>query len=630
MEEGRDGCQDARLGCGSEVVPFVRQHVRLVGDVETLEEGLQVFRMVKADDRICLAVEDQSRGKGRGGALRIRTDQAAGDFHDAARDNGMRRGGLGSQSQRKEGAQRYAYERDAVRIDRWAAAKMCERVADSVDPERDVDTVGQGRQVGADGAGAVEVMDGIDGDAEAGDKRGDSIEPEVRVAPGTMEKKDGRVGSGGKGFDCIEADGAASAQEGSLHGDGMQERRGMIADEMVDGVDNKTMVERLAAGDVRALSRAVSMVEDGARGAEELLRACQALGKRSRRIGVTGSPGAGKSTLVDGMVRLLRAQGETVGVVAVDPSSPYTGGALLGDRIRMQGFTGDAGVYIRSMASRGALGGVARKAEAVCAVMEAAGRGTVIIETVGVGQDEVGVAGLADVTVLMLVPGMGDDVQSLKAGVMEVADIFVVNKSDQPGADKVEREIAGMQGLAAGGMGVHTGWVPPIVRTVANTGEGIPKLLETIDSFLSQRDENASRWQPEVSKMEIDHLGIAVRSIEFAKTFYELLGLRVTHEEMVEHEGVKTAMLPVGASRFELLEPLGEETTIGRFLAKRGEGLHHVAVKVSGIDERFKAMQAAGVRLASDQVRVGAGGHRYFFVHPASTGGVLLELVEGQ
>jgi LAO/AO transport system kinase len=130
--------------------------------------------------------------------------------------------------------------------------------------------------------------------------------------------------------------------------------------------------------------------------------------------------------------------------------------------------------------------------------------------------------------------------------------------------------------------------------------------------------------------MEIDHLGIAVRSIESAKTFYELLGLRVTHEETVEHEGVKTAMLPVGASRFELLEPLGEETTIGRFLAKKGEGLHHVAVKVSGIDERFQAMQAAGVRLASDQVRVGAGGHRYFFVHPASTGGVLLELVEGQ
>ena len=473
-------------------------------------------------------------------------------------------------------------------------------------------------------------MDRVDGDAELCHKRRYAVEPEVHVAARAMQQQDGGMGSGGCRLGYIEADSAPAAQEGGLHGDWMRAEKGMIADEMVDEIDNSRMVERLAAGDVRALARAVSMVEDGAPGADELLCACEALGRRSRRIGITGSPGAGKSTLVDQMVRLLRAQGETVGVVAVDPSSPYTGGALLGDRIRMQGFTSDAGVYIRSMASRGALGGVARKAEAVCAVMEAASRDTVIIETVGVGQDEVGVAGLADVTVLVLVPGMGDDVQSLKAGVMEVADIFVVNKSDQPGADKVEREIAGMQGLAAGGMGVHTGWVPPIVRTVATSGEGIPKLLDTIEKFQAQRDKNAPRSLRGVSQMEIDHLGIAVKSIASARKFYELLGLRVEHEETVEHEGVKTALLPVGGSRFELLEPLGAETTIGRFLAKKGEGLHHVAVKVSGIDARFQAMQAAGVRLASDQVRIGAGGHRYFFVHPASTGGVLLELVEAK
>ena len=164
---------------------------------------------------------------------------------------------------------------------------------------------------------------------------------------------------------------------------------------------------------------------------------------------MTGPPGAGKSTLVDQMARLLRREGQTVGVVAVDPSSPYTGGALLGDRIRMQGFAGDEGCYIRSMASRGAMGGVARAAADVCVVMEAAGRETILIETVGVGQDEVDVVGVADVTVLVLVPGMGDEVQSLKAGVMEVADIFVVNKSDRGGAERVEAEILAMQGLAA-------------------------------------------------------------------------------------------------------------------------------------------------------------------------------------
>ena len=385
------------------------------------------------------------------------------------------------------------------------------------------------------------------------------------------------------------------------------------------------MVERLAAGDVRALARAVSMIEDGAEGAAALLRACNQLGRRAKRIGVTGAPGAGKSTLVDAIVRLLRAKGERVGVVAVDPTSPYTGGALLGDRIRMQGFTGDAGVYIRSMASRGALGGVAATAEGVCRVMEAAGFETVLIETVGVGQDEVRVAGLADVTVLVLVPGMGDDVQSLKAGVMEAADIFCVNKSDQPGADKVEREILGMQGL----VGAHERWIPPVVRTVASAGDGVAGLLAKIDAFLGEVRVVRSFQESDTGPL-LDHLGIAVRSIEAAKGFYEMLGLRVTHEETVAHEGVKTAMLPMGESRLELLEPTGADTTIGRFFAKRGEGLHHVAFRVKGIDQKFEDLQAAGVRLASNAVKVGAGGHRYFFVHPSSTGGVLVELVEAE
>ena len=410
---------------------------------------------------------------------------------------------------------------------------------------------------------------------------------------------------------------------------------GIIADVSddgnADGFEIAQMMERLRAGDVRALARAVSIVEDGAARAAELLAACREFAGGSLRIGVTGAPGAGKSTLVDQMARWLRAQGQMVGVVAVDPSSPYTGGALLGDRIRMQGFAGDDGVFIRSMASRGAMGGVARTAGDVCTVMEAAGRGTILIETVGVGQDEVEVVGLADVTVLVLVPGMGDEVQSLKAGVMEVADIFVVNKSDRGGAELVEQEIVAMQGLAA----ESGGWVPPVVRTVATTGEGVGELMEAVRRCAMEKGKRRERFGAGVAGgfalvgggLRLDHLGVAVKSIAAARGFYEALGLAVSHEETVEHEKVKTAMLPLGESRIELLEATEEDSTIGRFLAKRGEGLHHIAVHVDGIDAMFARLMAQGVRLASDAVRVGAGGHRYFFVHPASTGGVLLEIV---
>jgi LAO/AO transport system kinase len=404
----------------------------------------------------------------------------------------------------------------------------------------------------------------------------------------------------------------------------------MIADVSVetraDGFGVAQMMERLRGGDVRALARAVSVVEDGAPLAGALLDACAEFAGSALRVGVTGPPGAGKSSLVDQMAKWLRGEGQRVGVVAVDPSSPFTGGALLGDRIRMQGFAGDDGVYIRSMASRGEMGGLAKAAADVCAVIEAAGRQTILIETVGVGQDEVEVVGLADVTVLVLVPGMGDEVQSLKAGVMEVADIFVVNKSDRGGAELVEGEILAMQSLG----GERGGWVPPVVRTVATTGEGVKELMETVRRCAAEKRERrvrvgASGVTP--VGLRLDHLGVAVRSIAGARGFYEALGLVVTHEETVEHEQVKTAMLPLGESRIELLEATQEDSTIGRFLAKRGEGLHHVAVHVEGIDALFARLTAQGVRLASDAVRVGAGGHRYFFVHPASTGGVLLEIV---
>ena len=403
---------------------------------------------------------------------------------------------------------------------------------------------------------------------------------------------------------------------------------GIIADvskdRTADSFEIKQLVTRLRAGDTRALARAISIVEDGADLAADLLRACREFSGGGLCIGVTGPAGAGKSTLVDQMARWLRSEGQSVGIVAVDPSSPYTGGALLGDRIRMQGFAGDTGVYIRSMASRGEMGGVAPAAADVCTVMEAAGREAVLIETVGVGQDEVDVIGLADVTVLVLVPGMGDEIQSLKAGVMEVADIFVVNKSDRGGAELVEQEIIAMQGLVAEG----ARWVPPVVKAVATTGAGVPELMQAVHRCALEKSERRVRLKYAASGgLSLDHLGVAVKSIAASRRFYEALGLKVSHEETVEHEKVKTAMLPLGDSRIELLEATEEDSTIGRFLAKRGEGLHHVAVHVDGIDEMFARLTADGVRLASDEVRVGAGGHRYFFVHPASTGGVLLEIV---
>jgi LAO/AO transport system kinase len=240
------------------------------------------------------------------------------------------------------------------------------------------------------------------------------------------------------------------------------------------------LVSRLCQGDTRALARAVSLVEDDAPSAWQILTCCFSYTGHAMRIGITGSPGAGKSTLVDGLARRYRAH-QTVGVVAVDPTSPYTGGAILGDRIRMREHEGDPGFYLRSMATRGALGGLARSSADVAVVIEASGKQRLLIETVGVGQDEIDIVRLADVTVVVLVPGMGDDVQSLKAGIMEVADIFVVNKSDRDGADNVEREVRAMQSLAA----EHGSWIPPVVRTIATTGAGIEELEQAVEQFWS-------------------------------------------------------------------------------------------------------------------------------------------------
>ncbi len=238
-------------------------------------------------------------------------------------------------------------------------------------------------------------------------------------------------------------------------------------------------VERIRTGDMRALARAISAIEDNAAESVPLLQALFPYSGKARIIGLTGAPGAGKSTLVDALARQYRTQDKTIGIVAVDPTSPYTGGAILGDRIRMQAHHADNGIYIRSMATRGFLGGLARTTADVTTVLDAAGKDLVLIETVGVGQDEIDIVRLADVTVVILVPGMGDDVQTIKAGIMEIADIFVINKADREGAERVEREIRAMQAISQRA----DNWTPPIVKTVATEGQGIAELAGAIEQY---------------------------------------------------------------------------------------------------------------------------------------------------
>jgi GTPase len=237
--------------------------------------------------------------------------------------------------------------------------------------------------------------------------------------------------------------------------------------------------EKIFAGDRRAVARAISAVEKREPAGRELLKRVFEKTGKAFVIGVTGSPGTGKSTLVEKLAARYRSGGARVGIIAVDPTSPFSGGAILGDRIRMQSLANDEGVYIRSMATRGQLGGLAPAAHDAVTILDAAGYQVVILETVGVGQDEVEVARLAEATVLLLVPGMGDDVQTFKAGVMEIADLFVINKADQPGAERIQQEVLAMLAMTAR----PDGWQPPVLPAVATTGEGVAGVLKKLDEF---------------------------------------------------------------------------------------------------------------------------------------------------
>ena len=435
------------------------------------------------------------------------------------------------------------------------------------------------------------------------------------------------------------------------------------------------LAEAIRAGRPRAVARALSIAERGGRDARRLVAAL-AGAPAPWVIGLTGPPGAGKSTLAEVLGLELLAREGRLAVLAVDPSSPFSGGALLGDRIRMPRLAASPGVFIRSMATRGALGGLTAATADALDVLGAAGFPVVLLETVGVGQDEVDVMHVADTVVLALPPGLGDEIQASKAGVMEIAHVFAITKADLPGAERVEAGLRATLELAS-----HEGWEPPVIRVSAVTGDGIPRLVEALDAHraaaerdgrqailhgraLRRLEDLAGRMalerigaarleaaagrvasgavDPYTAAMKLidalatmdgtgpalDHLGIAVRSIEAGARLYRALGFEVEGTETVPGQGVKVAFIPAGGTRIELLEPLGPESPVSRHIERRGPGLHHIAIRVPDIRAAMAALRDSGHELLSDEPVPGAHASLVCFVHPRSAGGVLLELTE--
>ena len=288
------------------------------------------------------------------------------------------------------------------------------------------------------------------------------------------------------------------------------------------------MVEKVFSGSVRTLAKVITLVENEMPGAVEALQKLYPKTGHAYIIGITGPPGSGKSTLTDKITKELRSRNYTVGIIAVDPTSPFTGGALLGDRLRMQDIINDEGVFVRSMATRGALGGLSKATADTVKVIDAFGKDFIIIETVGVGQDEVDIVKTADSTLLISVPGMGDEIQALKAGIMEIGDIFVVNKADREGADRVVTELSLMLDLSP----AKSSWRPPVVKTVGTLGEGIPELAEKVlehRRFL-ETGKGLSEKRSERARGEI----INIIEQEISKYIHQMLQYDLSFSDVLE------------------------------------------------------------------------------------------------
>jgi LAO/AO transport system kinase len=447
------------------------------------------------------------------------------------------------------------------------------------------------------------------------------------------------------------------------------------------------LVRDLLRGDSRSVAKAITLVENESPEAVPLLKSIYSKTGRANTLGITGSPGVGKSTLADKLIAEFRKKNLTVGVIAVDPTSPFTGGAILGDRIRMSMHAADRDVFIRSMATRGFMGGLSRATADAVDILDASGKDWIMVETVGVGQDEIDVVELADVTLVLLNPGMGDELQALKAGLMEIADIFVINKADHEGAEKLRKEIEAVLSLVQKDRNV------PIVSTVASESKGIGILTEEIrKKFEAISDKNRKRmrreyvehrlsmilshriletvqrdflkpgeWETILEKvstrevdpystmeeilsrlrghvevgstpsgeieMVIDHIGIAVQSIEKAGGFYiGLLGHPLSKPEEIAGMGVRVAFVPCGDGRIELIEPARSDSAVAKFLEKRGQGLHHICFRVDDIALTLQKLCKEGWKLIDKEPRPGADGSLVAFIHPEPASGVLVEL----